>query len=123
MPIVRLYPESEISPQPLPNAAPNVPAAGDIALFGGNQARDLQLAGQNLAQASDSLFSIYQRHAQENNDARVQDLNNQFLDRKRERLQTGPDAYYSLQGADAIKGADATTAQLMSLRDEVLGQA
>ena len=32
MPIVRLYPLGEASPQPLPpDAAPNVPAAGDLA--------------------------------------------------------------------------------------------
>jgi len=31
MPIVRLCPLGEASPQPLPDAAPNVPAAGDLA--------------------------------------------------------------------------------------------
>jgi hypothetical protein len=36
-----------------------MPAAGEIALFGGNQAHDLQVAMQILGQASESLFSIY----------------------------------------------------------------
>lgn len=83
MPIVRLYPVGEVSPQSLPNAQLDVPAAGDLALFGGNRARDLQVAGQQLGQASDSLFAIYQRHAQEANDSRVQDLTNRFLDGRR----------------------------------------
>ncbi len=74
----------------LPDVAPNVPAAGDINLFGGNRARDLQLAGQNLGQASDTLFALYQREAQDANDTRVQDLNNQFLDGSRAVLKTDP---------------------------------
>ena len=91
MPIVRPYPISEVSPQPMPNVAPSVPAAGEIALFGGNRARDLQLAGQNLGQASDSLFALYQREAKDANDTRVQDLNNRFIDDSRTILKTGPD--------------------------------
>ena len=47
MPIVRLYPESEVSPLPLPDAAPNVPAAGDMDLFGGNRARDHSVRSGN----------------------------------------------------------------------------
>ncbi|WP_428659345.1 hypothetical protein [Reyranella sp.] len=122
MPIVRPYPIGEVSPQPLPDDAPNVPAAGDITLFGGNRARDLQLAGQNLGQASDALAALFERHAQEANDSRVQDLNNRFLDGSRAILKTGPDAYYNLSGADAIKNADATTGKLTALRDALLGQ-
>jgi hypothetical protein len=122
MPIVRPYPIGEVSPQPIPNVAPSVPAASDINLFGGNRARDLQVAGQNLGQASDSLFALYQRKAQDANDTRVQDFTNRFLDGRRAILQTGPDAYYNQTGADAITGADAATGQLTTLRDEVLGQ-
>lgn len=44
MPIVRSYPIGEVWAQPLTDAQPNVPAAGEIALFGGNWARDLQAA-------------------------------------------------------------------------------
>ncbi|MCW5736953.1 MAG: hypothetical protein KIS73_22700 [Enhydrobacter sp.] len=120
MPIVRPYPIGELSPQPIPDVAPNVPAAGDLDLFGGNRARDLQLAGHNLGQASDTLGALHQRYAQQANETRVQDFTNRFLDGRRAILQTGPDAYYKLSGAEAIKGADATTAKLTALRDELL---
>ncbi len=73
MPIVRTYPVGEVSPQPLPDVALNVPAAGDAALFGADRARDLQAAGQALGQVSDSMFAIYERHAKEANETRVQD--------------------------------------------------
>jgi hypothetical protein len=58
VPIVRSYPIGEVSSQPISDAQLNVPAAGDTALFGGNQARDLQVAGQNLGQTSDTLFAV-----------------------------------------------------------------
>jgi len=50
MPIVPLYPRGEVSPRPLPDVAPSVPAAGDPALFGAERARDLQFAGQQLTE-------------------------------------------------------------------------
>jgi len=118
MPIVPLSPRGEVSPQPIPDIAPHVPAAGDISLFGGNRSRDLQAAGQNLGQASDSLFALYERTAREANDIRVQDLTNRFLDGRRAILQS----YSSQTGADAIAGADAASANLTSLKDEVFGQ-
>jgi hypothetical protein len=48
----------------------------------------------------------------------VQDLNNRFLDGRREVLQ----AYCDRTGADAIQGADAATGKLTALRDAVFGQ-
>ena len=63
MPIVRPYPTSEVLPLRIPDDAPSVPAAGDVDLFGGNRARDLQLAGQQFGQASDSLAAIHERKA------------------------------------------------------------
>jgi hypothetical protein len=118
MPIVPLYPRGEVSPRPLPDVAPSVPAAGDPALFGADRARDLQLAGQPLGQASDSLAALYERTAREANDTRVQDLDNRFLDGRRAILQN----YYDRTGADAITGADTATGELTALRDEVFGQ-
>jgi hypothetical protein len=115
MPVVRPYPIGEVSPQPLPNAQPNVPAAGDVALFGGNQAQDLQLAGQRLGQASDNVFSLYERMAKDANDSRVQDLNNQFLNARRDILRTAPNAYYNQKGAGAISGAGAVTGKLKTI--------
>ena len=50
MPIVPFYPRGEVSPRPLPDVAPSVPAAGDPALFGADRARDLQVAGQQLTE-------------------------------------------------------------------------
>jgi hypothetical protein len=123
MPIVRPYPDSEILPLRIPDAAPNVPAAGDIDLFGGNRARDLQVAGQQLGQASDSLFALYDRHAQQANDTRVQDFNNQFITGMQQILRTGPGAYLNQKGADAIRGAGAATERLATLKEEVIGQA
>src|SRR5689334_9314656 len=123
MPIVRPYSIGEVLPLPIPNAQPNVPAAGDTALFGGNQARDLQAAGQNLGQASGSLFALYERAAKDANDNRVQDLNNRFLDERREILRTGPNAYYSRKGADAIGAAGAVTEKLKTLGEQIFGQA
>ena len=123
MPIVRLYPDSESLPLRIPDAARNVPAAGDIDLFGGNRARDLQVAGQNLGQTSDSLFALYERHAQQANDIRVQDFNNQFIAGMRQILRTGPEAYFNQTGADAIRGAGAATERLATLKEEVIGQA
>jgi hypothetical protein len=110
-------------PLRIPDAAPNVPAAGDIDLFGGNRARDLQVAGQNLGQASDTLFALYERHAQQANDTRVQDFNNQFITGMQQILRTGPEAYFNQKGADAIRGAGAVTERLAKLKEEVIGQA
>jgi len=123
MPIVRRYPDSEILPLPIPDAARNVPAAGDIDLSDGNRTRDLQVAGQQLGQASDSLFALYDRHARQANDTRVQDFNNQFITRMEQILRTGPEAYFNQKGADAIRGASAATERLAKLKEEVIGQA
>ena len=122
MPIVRPYPIGELSTQPLPDVQPGVPAAGDTSLFGGNQASDLQRAGPQLGQASDSLFALYERKATEANEPRVQDLNNRFITRMQDVLRTGPDAYLKREGADAIKAAGATTETLKVLKAEILGQ-
>jgi hypothetical protein len=118
MPIVPLYPRGEVSPRSLSDAAPNVPAAGDPALFGADRARDLQLAGQQLGQASESLAALYERTAREANDTRVQDLTNRFLGGRRTILHT----WSNRTGADVIAGADAAIANLTSLKDEVFGQ-
>ena len=82
--------------------------ARDLTLFGGNQAHDLQLAGQRLGQASDSLFAIYERKAKAANDIRVQDANNQYIDGTREILRTGPDAYYKQGGGDGGSATQST---------------
>jgi len=118
MPIVPLYPVDGASPQRVPNSGPTVPAAGEPAMSGADRARDLHAARQQVGQSNDSLAALHERTAREANDTRVQDLNNRFLDGRREILQ----AYYDRTGADAIQGADATTGKLTALRDAVFGQ-
>ncbi len=49
MPIVRPYPISEVLPQRIPDDAQNVPAAGEVALFGGNRASDLSSPARTSA--------------------------------------------------------------------------
>jgi hypothetical protein len=96
-----------------------VPAAGDINLLGGNRARDLQVAGQNLGQTSDTLFALYERYAQHANDTRVQDFNSQFITGMQQILRTGPEAYFNQKGADAIRGAGAATERLATLKKQL----
>ena len=50
------------------------------------------------------------------NDARVRDLNNQFIDYKQQVLFTAPQAFLRQQGSDAISGAEATEQTLDALR-------
>ncbi|CAN5704562.1 hypothetical protein BH10PSE6_BH10PSE6_38620 [soil metagenome] len=107
----------------MPSPKLNMPAAEDKALFGGNQAQEMQAVGQRLGRASDTVFSIHERMAKDANDTRVQDFNNQYITGEREILRTGPDAYYKQSGADAINGAGATTERLTKLKDQLLGQA
>ena len=95
----------------------------DGALFGGYQASDLQRAGPQLGQASDSLFALYERKAAEANESRVQDLNNRFITRMQDVLRTGPDAFLKREGADAIKAAGATIETLKKVKAEIFGQA
>jgi hypothetical protein len=101
---------------------PSVAAAGDVGLFGGNQARDLQVAGAHLDRTGNNVFSIYEHAAKEANDSRVQDFNNQFILGQQEILRTGADAYYRLKGADAIQGAGTATERLQKLKEQLLSQ-
>jgi hypothetical protein len=94
-------------------------AAGELALFGGDRARDLQVAGQQLGQASYSLFGLYERKAQEANETHVQE----FIGSMQDVLRTGPNAFSKLEGADAIQAAGAATETLKNLTAEVFEQA
>src|SRR5882757_7297921 len=59
----------------------------------------------------------------EANDARVRDLNNQFIDYKQQVLFTAPQAFLRQQGSDAITRAGEADAILDSLRQQTLDQA
>ena len=57
------------------------------------------------------------------NATRVDQLNNEFIDRQREILHTGDDAFFKQTGRDAILNAPAIHARLESARQETLGRA
>jgi hypothetical protein len=57
------------------------------------------------------------------NDARVRDLNNQFIDYKQQVLFTAPQAFLRQQGSDAIARAGEADEILDSLRQQTLDQA
>jgi len=58
----------------------------------------------------------------EADDARVNDLKNQFIDIKQQVLYTAPQAFLRSQGSDAITGAEATQQTLADLRQQTLDQ-
>lgn len=116
MPVVRPYPIGEVDARPIPNVALNVAAAGDVGLFGGNQARDLQQAGQNLDRTSDITFNIYERAAKEANDTKVESDLNGFIDRKQKTLAD----FVQLKGQDAIQGSKAVNDGLLTMKTQLL---
>src|SRR5471032_1265961 len=57
------------------------------------------------------------------NSTRAAELQNQFLDKQREILHTGPDAYLNKTGRDAVQGAEDALDKLEATRKETIGQA
>lgn len=76
-----------------------------------------------LLQPGEGLAPAFQREAAIANATRAAELQNQFLDGQREILHTGPDAFLSKTGRDAVLGADGVLARLDSLRRATLDQA
>src|SRR5471032_738820 len=100
-------------PPPPPTAQDfNIPdeAYGARTLFGSLQ------PGEKLAPA-------YWDEVNRANSTRAAELQNQFLDRQREILHTGPDAYLSKTGRDAVLAAPDVLAQLEAARQDTIGQA
>ena len=127
MAIIRSYANPTVEARPMPGVAPPNRAA-PVEAFGNAlpaaaQARDLMQAGQQTQQASDNLFAIEQNIAKEMNDARVQDLGNQFVQGQQKILFTAPDAFYRQKGDAAIKAAEPTTNALMELKKQFVEQA
>lgn len=118
MAIIRPSNLQTVAPQAAPNAMPQ--ANADIASFGGTQARDTMVAGQQLEKASDSLGNIALAEMKDANETRVQDLNNQFINGQQAALYTAPDAFYRLKGADAINGAEKATDKLIELKKQTI---
>jgi hypothetical protein len=65
----------------------------------------------------------YWDEANRANSTRAAELQNQFLDRQREILHTGPDAYLNKTGRDAVLTAPDVLSQLEAARRETIGQA
>jgi len=76
-----------------------------------------------LLQPDEDLDPAFRQEAAITNATRAAELQNQFLDRQREILHTGPEAFRSKTGRDAVLGADDVLARLESLRQETLDQA
>src|SRR5476649_441225 len=104
---------SEDLPPPPPTAQDfNIPdeAYGARTLFGSLQ------PGEQLAPE-------YWDEANRANSTRAAELQNQFLDRQREILHIGPDAYLNKTGRDAVLAAPNVLAQLEATRQDTIGQA
>src|SRR5476649_1086540 len=65
----------------------------------------------------------YWDEANRANTTRAAELQNQFLDRQREILHIGPDAYLNKTGRDAVLAAPNVLAQLEATRQDTIGQA
>jgi hypothetical protein len=105
------------SPQDLP-PAPSVPQDFDIPdeAYGAKTAFGLLGPGEQLDPA-------YRQEADRANRTRAAELQNQFLDRQRQILHTGPDAFLNRTGRDAVLGADDVLAKLDAAPRETLDQA
>lgn len=121
MAIIRPSNLQTVAPQAAPNAL--LRSDADIASFGGTQARDQVVAGQQLERASDSLANVALAEMRDANETRVQDLNNQFINAQHAALYTSPDAFYRLKGADAINGAEKATDRLIELKKQTVDAA
>lgn len=82
--------------------------------------RDLQVAGAALERASDSVARIALGEMQDANEAKVQELNNQFIAQQQKMLYTDEGAFYRKRGKDAIESAPVATEQLMDLQKTLL---
>lgn len=121
MPVVRPYPIGEVEARPVPNAYPSVGAAGDVGLFGGNQARDMQVAGAQVEKASDNLMTIAlrQQALQDEADAKAADAG--LANDVRTLLFDPEKGYYAKRGKEAIDGAPAVLQALDGLKQKYSG--
>ena len=113
MPDWAFAPPSPPEPPPLPTASDlNIP----VEAYGATGALALIEPGQELAPE-------FWREADRANAARVDDLNNDFIEQQRRILHTGDDAFFKQTGRDAILNAPAIHAKLEAARQESLGRA
>src|SRR5471032_1835206 len=109
-----------IPPTPAEDLPPPPPMAQDFNIpdeaFGARTAFGALDPGEQLEPG-------YWDEANRANSTRVAELQNQFLDRQREILHTGPDAYLNKAGRDAVLAAPDALAQLEAARQDTIGQA
>src|SRR5471032_2445385 len=109
-----------IEPTPPENLPPPPPTAEDLNIpaeaFGARTAF-------GALEPSEKLAPEYWDEANRANSTRAAELQNQFLDRQREILHTGPDAYLSKTGRDAVLAASDVLSQLEAARQDTIGQA
>jgi hypothetical protein len=117
-----LIPEYRLGQQQQRGAAPGLSIEAPVGAFGGIGAQQLVQAGQTTERAGDRLQVVFEREAELANNARVDELNNQFLDAQTKLLSTDKGAFYTKQGSDAIHAAEPTVKALQELRTNILGQ-
>ncbi|MBS0521002.1 MAG: hypothetical protein JSR90_20035 [Proteobacteria bacterium] len=109
-----------IPPTPPEDLPPPAPQPRDLNIP--DEAFGARLAF-NWLQPGEQLDPESRQQAATLNLTRASELQNQFLDRQRDILSTGPDAYLNTSGRDALLGADAAIARLDAARQEIFGQA
>jgi hypothetical protein len=109
-----------IAPTPPEDLLPPPPTAQDFNIpdeaFGARTAFGALEPGEQLDPG-------YWDEANRANNTRAAELQNQFFDRQREILHTGPDAYLNKTGRDAMLGAPDVLSQLEAARQDTIGQA
>ena len=73
-------------------------------------------------QPGEQLAPEYWDEVNRANSTRAAELQNQFLDKQREILHTGPDAYLNKTGRDAVLAAPDVLARLEAVRQDTIGQ-
>jgi hypothetical protein len=109
-----------IPPSPPDNLPPPPPTAQDLNI------PDEAFGARTLfgsLQPDEKLAPAYWDEVNRANSTRAAELQNQFLDRQREILHTGPDAYLNKTGRDAVLAAPDVLAKLEAARQDTIGQA
>lgn len=126
MAVIRSYNQPTVEARPAPNAG--VPMNAPVAAFGNaaqteGNARATQVAGAYLDRAADTTANMALSMMEEANEARVQELANNFMSGTQFTLYTDKDAFYRKRGQDAINGAQQATDKLLELKRDTVGLA
>lgn len=113
---VQPYPISTVRPEGMPNAMPRVDESALAIGAGFNQARQQQIAGQGLEQASGAFANIAERDFRVENDAKVETDLNGFIGEKQKALS----GFVQLQGKEAVDAAGGVTESLTKMKQRLL---